>query len=505
VLGRAAGCDVPEFDPTISRKHAELAASAEGVAVRDLGSSNGSFLNGARVEEAVVHPGDTITFGRLAFAVERPEPTPAASPAADAAPRLGETILARRVPSPREAYESALGRAAPAADTTSEGPIAARDQRRLALLLEVSKGLGRPRDLDVLLGEILATTFQILDVDRAAILLRDETGALVSRRSRDRRGRDVAESVPRSILARVVEEKVALLADDAPSDTRFGGDSIVAQQVRSALSAPLVGSDGDVLGVLYVDNLTLTHRFDEADLDFLAAFAGIAAVAIENSRLVERVRREAQVRTNFERYFAPQLASRIAASSEVRLGGERRDVAVLFSDIRGFTPLAERMDPHDTAELLSEYFAEMAECVFRHGGTLDKFMGDAVMAQWGAPLAADDDADRAVRAAIDMQVSLARLNEGWRTEHRPELAMGIGIAYGSAFAGNIGSARRLEYTVIGDIVNTAHRLCAVAAPGEVLVSGALCARLRNPVALEEHPPLTLKGKRKSVPVFRVPW
>ena len=186
------------------------------------------------------------------------------------------------------------------------------------------------------------------------------------------------------------ERPVAILSDNAPEDARFGGQSILMQRVRSAMAAPLIGSEERVLGVLYVDNLTTSHRFGEEDLEFLVAFSGIAAVAIENARFAERSRNEALVRSNFERFFAPGLAARIAGSPDaVRLGGEKRQVAVLFSDIRGFTSLSETMEPDAMASLLTEYFTEMVEIVFSHGGTLDKFIGDAVMAQWGAPIAAD--------------------------------------------------------------------------------------------------------------------
>ncbi|HEX3159812.1 MAG TPA: adenylate/guanylate cyclase domain-containing protein [Gemmatimonadaceae bacterium] len=509
VLGRAAGCDVPIFDPTISRRHAEVSAGPDGVQVHDLDSSNGTYVNGARVTHAVAHVGDSVTFGRLAFDVALTEPRIVEAPASPAstASLRAETIVARRVVPPREALETAMGRALAHDDpnaTRAEAPLAERDGRRLALLVEVSKQLGRPRDTDALLADILRTVFEILEVDRAALLLCDDTGELTPKLSLDRQGRDVTEAVPRSIARRALEEKVALLSDDVPADARFGGHSIVLQQVRSALCAPLVGGDGDVLGVLYVDNVTLSRRFDEADLDFLVAFAGIAAVAIENSRMGERIRREALVRSNFERYFAPQLAARIAgAPGEVRLGGERRDVAVLFADIRGFTPLAESLDPHAMARLLTEYFTEMAECVFRHGGTLDKFMGDAVMAQWGAPLANDDDADRAVQAAVEMQAAVCRLNAAWRDQGRAEIGIGVGIGYGPAFAGNIGSERRLEYTVIGDIVNTASRVCAAAQAGEILLTEELRARLRHPLICDEREPLVLKGKRQPVPVYRV--
>jgi adenylate cyclase len=310
--------------------------------------------------------------------------------------------------------------------------------------------------------------------------------------------------VPRSIARRAVDERLAILTDNAAADERFKGKSILMQSVRSAMCSPLLGSDGRVLGILYVDNLTATNSFDDEDLEFLIAFSGIAAVAIENGRLTERIRREAVILSNFQRYFAPDLARQIAGEAEaVRLGGTKRPVVVFFSDIRGFTPMSETMRPDEIASLLTEYFTEMVEIVFEHGGTLDKFMGDAIMALWGAPISYPDDADRAMRAAIQQQDVLARLNAKWIAEGRQPMSIGIGINFGEVFAGNIGSDRRLEYTVIGDAVNTASRLCAIAGPGEILVSETLCQSLQDPPPLELLEPLELRGKAHAVPVYRV--
>jgi adenylate cyclase len=266
----------------------------------------------------------------------------------------------------------------------------------------------------------------------------------------------------------------------------------------------LIGSEDRVLGVLYVDTPSVTHRFTDEDLEFLVAFAGIAAVAIENSEFADRIRRETLVRNNFERYFAPQLAERIASSPEgIQLGGDKRPVAVLFSDIRGFTALSESMKPDEMASLLTEYFTEMVECVFRHGGTLDKFMGDAVMAQWGAPLGTSDDADRAMHAAMDMMRAMEELNQRWEAEGRPRLEIGIGLNHGEAFAGNIGSERRLEFTVIGDTVNTASRLCSAADSGDILITEQMRHALKSPPPLSVCPPVELKGKSQAQPVYRV--
>jgi adenylate cyclase len=511
VVGRALNSDLPLLDPTISRRHAEVAADDAGVLVRDLGSSNGTLINGSRVDRGRLELGDTVTFGRVAFELEKVgdgehsrRDSKTGRP-----PTHGPTIVRQRpVPTARETFAEAMrGSGAHPAVEDTLATVAADQERirhRLTLLLELSKALTKPFDTATLLTKVTDYVFEIVDVDRLSILLVDEHGELVPSVSRDRAGAPLGRTVPLSIARTVIADKVAILSDNPPEDARFGGESMLRQQVRSAICTPLLGSESRVLGVFYVDSLTNERSLVESDLDFLVAFSGIVGVAIENAQFAERIRRESIVRSNFERFFAPGLAERIASSPDaITLGGEKRTIAVLFCDIRGFTEVAASMKPDDTAHLLSDYFTEMVDCVFRHGGTLDKFMGDAVMAQWGAPLSAEDDADRALEAARDMMTAMAALNERWRREGRPELQIGVGLNYGEAFAGNIGSDRRLEFTVIGDTVNTASRLCAWAEPGEILVSDDLRRALTRRQPLLSRPPLTLRGKREPVTVFRV--
>ena len=522
IVGRAPSSDIPIFDPTISRRHAEVQIDerSSGVRVRDLGSSNGTFLNGARVEAPEGMPvsaGDVVTFGKVAFhlqsvtpmppvAVVTPHPAvPEGAEEEDAGPAAA-TIVRQLPVREANATFSAITASDPTLATASgPTPLAGDNSRqKLSTLIEVSKGLGKSVDIDGLLEKIVRYAYQILDVDRVAILLCEEQGGLTLKIARDKRGSAQPRAVPQSIARKVVEDKVAILSDNAGEDTRFGGQSILMQQIRSAICCPLVGSEDRVLGVLYVDNVTTTHRFSDDDLEFLIGFAGIAAAGIENQQFAHRIQQEMVARENLARYFAPQVAERIASSREaVRLGGDKRPVAVLFADIRGFTPLSESMQPDDMASLLTEFFTEMVECVFRNDGTLDKFLGDAVMAEWGAPLASADDADKAMRAAIEMMRDLKKLNAKWRRAGRPQLQIGIGINYGEAFAGNIGSERRLEFTVIGDTVNTAFRVCSVAEAGEILITDEMRRALAKPPRLEARPPMELKGKREPVPVYRV--
>jgi adenylate cyclase len=509
VLGRSGGCDVPIYDATISRRHALLEVVAGGLKIEDVGSTNGTFLGAQRLAEPVVAAvGAFVTFGQVEFHLE----TAAESPArrAEAEEELAAAAqIRRRLP--------VSARFAPAATPTESGAslldlpgetTEERQARRLALLLDISKELSKQPEVDRLLEKVVDLTFQVMTVDRVAMLmLTEDGGELVPRISRSRKGGGAdAGYVPRSIARRAVEERVALLTGNAPLDERFGGGSILVHRVQSAMCAPLVGSQGQVLGVLYVDNRTLTHSFGDEELEFLIAFSGIAAVALENSRLIERSRREAVVLSNFQRYFAPDIAHQIAAEeADLAPGGSKRQAVILFSDIRGFTELSEGMRPDDIATLLNEYFTEMVQVVFEHEGMLDKFIGDAVMALWGAPIAHADDADRAVAAAVAMQQALAELNRLWERQGRPQLAVGIGINAGEVFAGNIGSNRRLEYTVIGDPVNTASRLCEEAGRGEILVSEAVSSALTRPPPMEALAPLKFKGKAAAVPVFRVAW
>jgi len=513
VVGRAATSDVPIYDPTISRRHAEVSLEDGGVQIRDLGSSNGTFLNGSRITDAIAEDGDVVAFGKVAFHVRSVTPATPARPA-DEEPFAPSPPLAATIVRPVSVEQEAIGnkvakRPSGSSRLKVEGAsVNERQTQKLSLLLDISKELSKHQDVDKLLEKVVEITFQVMSVDRVSILMLEEkSNELIPRVSKNRLGGAGGEGsrhVPRSIARRAVDERLAILTDNAAADERFKGKSIMMQSVRSAMCVPLMGSEGRVLGIIYVDNMTATHSFNDEDLEFLIGFSGIAAVAIENGQLTERVRREAVVLSNFHRYFAPNVAAQIASQAEaVKLGGTRRPVIIFFSDIRDFTPLSEPMQPDDVAKLLTEYFTEMVEIVFDNGGTLDKFMGDAIMALWGAPVRHDDDADRAMRAALEMLDTLQQLNAKWKGEGRPEVDIGIGINYGEVFAGNIGSERRLEYTVIGDAVNVASRLCSKAGRGEIMISEPFFKQLKHTPEVEPLDSIPLKGKSHNVRVYRV--
>jgi adenylate cyclase len=486
VLGRDTTADLPLLDPGVSRRHAEVRVVGDRVSVVDLASRNGTWLNGRRIERATAAVGDLVSFGPVELGVVE-EVAPRASVTAPFALDGAATMVRERMMrSSAEAIEAVAG-------------------RRLAQLVAVTQRLGGLARLDALLARIVDDAFEAFDADRVAILLTRDDGELEMRTARNRSGDTVSRPVPRTIAKGVAERQVSWLMHDASRDARLTGSSVVQQAVRSALAAPLIGEGRRTLGVLYVDNLRDVQAFNDADLDFLVAYAGIAAAAMEREQAAAQLREATRVRENFERYFTPQLADRIAAQQgDVVLGGDRRRVIVLFSDIRGFTEVAETMAPDRMAAQLNEYFAAMVECVFRHEGALDKFIGDALMAYWGAAVACYAAGVRACPAALDMQAALDALNARWTATGRPALQAGIGINAGDAFVGNIGSPRRLEYTLIGDTVNLASRLCSMARGGEVLVSDAVRSLLIAPRPVRARPELVPERFRgPAVDVFSV--
>jgi len=204
------------------------------------------------------------------------------------------------------------------------------------------------------------------------------------------------------------------------------------------------------------------------------------------------------------RFFAPEIAARITHEPEAMAFAVESRVTVLFTDISGFTAMSSTMQPQHVMGLLNDYFPTMVDIVFRHGGTLEKFVGDALLAIWGAPFAHADDADRAVAAAIEMQRAVGPLNARLAAAGHPPIAIHVGLSSGPAAAGYVGTERYVQYAVIGDTTNVASRVCSAAGAGEILVTEATRAALGLPgVRLEPLPPVAVKGKVEPLVLHRV--
>ncbi|NHZ72959.1 MAG: CHASE2 domain-containing protein [Nitrospirae bacterium] len=249
-----------------------------------------------------------------------------------------------------------------------------------------------------------------------------------------------------------------------------------------------------------------SHRYQLPVVSVMLSWALALTAGLVYQYWVESAEKR-KVKRIFSRYVSPDVYQELLDNpNAASLGGTRREMSVLFSDLRGFTTFSEGRSPEEVIEQLNEYFAAMVEVVFTHRGTVDKFVGDMIMALFGAPLEDADHADNAVRCALAMQQSLARLNKTWRNEGRPELASGIGINSGEMVAGNLGSEKIQSYTVIGDNVNLGARIESLCKEfhAEILTSELTEARLTGDYSLEELGEVTVKGKTRPVKIFRVP-
>jgi class 3 adenylate cyclase len=240
------------------------------------------------------------------------------------------------------------------------------------------------------------------------------------------------------------------------------------------------------------------------DWELLSALSNHGALAIKNAKFIEQIKKDETVRLNLARYLSPQIVEKVINKDvHVDLGGDRKVATVLCSDIRNFTAIVETRPPALMITILNEYFTKMAKVIFETKGSLDKYIGDAIVAVFGGLIPLENPPQNAVNAAIQMMQELSILNKKWKKEYGFTMDIGIGINVGEVFMGNIGSPDRMEYTVIGDTVNVASRFSDLAGPGQVLATRAILNSLDQDIKYIEHPPREIKGKANKLEVFEI--
>lgn len=499
VLGRSTTATVRLQDREVSRKHSQIDKEGARYVLRDLGSSNGTYLNGQRLlGPAALKDGDEIRIGAscLEFRAARVATTDAEIVhAGDGAPLEG--VVART---------AAKTIFVPVEQIQDEAQLR-RDYERLRVGHEFSNYVRLERDLDQLLGRILQVAFDLIPCDNGVILLREgQTQELVIQAMRQRKPGQGKVLVSDTLLAQVQATKEGVLTSDAITDERFqSSHSIIALGVRSAMAVPLLSSAGEVKGIMFLDSRERIAAFTTKDLEVLSAIAAQASVALENSEYARALEHEALQRAQLSRFLSPALVEQAARGSiELAKGGVLTELTILFSDIRGFTSLSEKLPAQEVVRMLNDYFELMVDILFEHNGILDKFIGDAIMGLWGAPLQRPDDATQAVRAAVKMQKRLREWNEDRVASGKAPIQIGIGLHTGQVVVGNMGSSKALSYTAIGDGVNLASRLCGVAREGMVVISEE-CARRagKDRFVLEALPPAKVKNREAPVEIYRV--
>lgn len=506
-VGRMEGNDLVLRDHTVSRAHAELRREGARWKVVDLGSRNGTLVNGNPVRESPLKAGDILSFGTVEAVLEEEGESRVYLTENGALPGPSEGTIVRSLEEVQALLEAPAKQGAARRDVPA-GDRQARVAAIFTALADLAKTLIGATEVEEVLRKVLDVIFLHVQAQRGVILLQDPGGGdLRPRVVRQAGGEEEAIQISQTISKKVFEEGVAILSSDAQVDPRFeAGHSIRFLGIRSALCVPLATRER-VLGLIYVDTPLKVRAFSDFDLDLLSTLAGYSAMAIHQADLRARIQEEREARNRLQRYHSPEVVSRILDSARgpegAALDVREVEATVLFADLVGFTSMSESMAPRDVALLLNDVFSQMTEVIFRHEGTLDKFIGDCIMAIFGAPLARPDHARRAVDCAREMRQALDDFNRE-RAGSTP-LRFRIGINTGRVVAGDIGSLRRMEYTVLGDTVNLAARLQSeVAQPGQIVAGEATwdgCGPGCETWKKIEH--VAVKGLSRTVTAYEV--
>ena len=485
LVGRAPNCRILINHGSVSRAHARFFVQDELLTLEDRRSLNGTYVNGAQITVKEVKEGDRIVFGAVSGRIET-----------SAEDRLTLVDGSGVTPVPvllQRPVDQALA------------PLPAADAGRLmSLISELARSLVKNQPLSDTLNDIVRITLETTRAERGFLVLKDEkTNQLVPRVARTRDNREVDRgAISRTIVNRVMTERIALLASDTQSDDFEAVQSIRFQKIRGFVCAPLWNRE-TTIGALYLDTF-YSNVFVAADLELLTTLSNYAALAIEQSRLATRLLEETRRRERLGRYHSPSVVTRILegiTDAEAPFLAQEREITVLFADIVGFTSMAERMQPQQVAAMLNRYFGRMTDIVFQYEGTLDKFIGDALLAVFGAPLDQPDHAERAIATAKAMRTALAKLNAELSGPH---LQARMAINSGIALAGDIGAASRRDYTVLGDVVNTASRIeTTIAGPDQIVLTRGTFSRLTTSHNVRPLGSMTLRGRQEPIELFEL--
>jgi adenylate cyclase len=469
-------------------------------------STNHVFVNGQPRAEHRLRAGDRVTIGASTLEFD---PGPAAAPEGgldyDEDP-LGHTQLL-------VSAQNVLRATLEAGASLDDHAALRRKADTLAVLYELSTTLSSVFALDSIFDKAADILLRVTPADRVLLLVTPAGGsneeadldvAALRVRRPELQTKATRTTISRTITRKVMRERAALLSQDAAADASLASESILSQGIRSTICAPLM-TEAAVYGVLYADRLDPLAWFTRDDLQLVTAVAAQTALAVQSARAHERLAREEVARATYGRFMPDYVVKQILLDpASIKLGGVSQTVTVLFADIRGFTRLSEHAPPERVVQLLNRYFTAMSEIVLKHGGTVDKFIGDGLMALFGAPHVTPDDAAGAISAAVEMQDAMQRISADLAADGLGEVSIGIGLHTGEATVGYIGSERRSEYTAIGDTVNVSSRLESHAKAGEILLSEATRTAAGDlPYLFVPREPIRVKNREQPVRIFEV--
>ncbi len=521
-IGRKSDNDVVINDSEMSRYHASIRFENGTYSIYDLNSTNGIFFHDKRIrEKQELSPQIEIKIGSHSIIFVRSDAdkdsksppvqkTPKAAPAKPAPPPPPEKDANGEIGIEDQEHTFFL----PVGDLVKKATeFEVKDQERsqaithvegvnknLEILYNIGKQLLNIKDIKGISSLLIENVEKVVQAERIAIQLKNEDEELETFNFKVSTG-DKNFKLSKTITNKVLNEGVAIISSNAQSDDRFAsGASVIMQVIRAMMCIP-IWKDEDFMGLIYIDNQNSLMGFKETDLQILSAIANQAAIGIDNIRLNENIREEIKFRNNLERYHSPDVIDMIMTSSDSLFAAVEKEATILFSDIKGFTSLSEKFSAIEISEILNEYFDEMTEAIFENKGTLDKFIGDAIMAIFGAPISYENDAFNAVNAALDMIRTHKKLMSGKLPER--QFGIRVGINSGKVVAGNIGSQKRVDYTVLGDVVNIASRLETMANTNSVFIGESTYSLVKDDFEFKEVGHSKLKGKAQSVMVYEV--
>ena len=514
IMGRGVECGLQLTDYGISRQHAKIVQSGDEWVVVDLNSRNGTRVNGARVTQAILSDGDEVTLGKFSVHFRRQlkekvvlrEGTPIAE---------GGATIVRPVSELQQLMPGLLG-GPPTAPGVLPAKVSGRldvaglekSNRILLALGQLARDLIASQSQEDLLQKVMDLIFEHIPAERGFLLLLEDEGKqlvpkVVKHRDEKDAGRGV--TISKTIVEKVLKEKVAVYSLDAGADFA-GAKSIMVGKIRSFMCAPL-WNQNRVIGVVHLDSSNVS-QFSPAELDLLSAISNYAAVGIEQGRLNRRIQEEQRAKSKLERYHSAAVIKRILAttgdqsSASITLDVQEVHCSILFADVVGFTSMAEHMEPRQVALVLNDFFSRMTDIIFEYEGTLDKYIGDEIMAIFGAPIPCGDHAVRAIRAGLAMRKAQEEANKVRVPEAR--LNFRAAVNSGHVVAGDIGSVKRMEYTVLGNAVNVASRLVkATPDSGKIIIGQPTYDLIKNHFRIASLGSVALKGLREKMPIYEV--
>jgi adenylate cyclase len=492
MAGRSPDCSLEVPDPNASRQHARVVFDGTGLTLVDNRSANGTFLNEKRLTEPVpLKHDDVFRLGETRIRVQS---------------RRGQTEPGSESVFGFHDSEADLSQSIvmPMADLAQQSRSPDAADRRFAGLL---KAMNLSKDIDQLdrvLEGIIEVMFDLFPQAERGFLMLGSTVEELQPKSvkvRNQAGTPEAPKVSTSICRKALVERAAFLFNDSNPGDFDQGMSIVSLRIRSAMTVPLI-VENEVLGLLQVDTTDRARAFTSKDLELAAAVSQVASFALRNAQQLRKIETETRTKDNLCRFLPGPVAQQVLDGKlDLALGGKTYAGTVLFSDVVGFTRMSEALAPERVVELMNKYFERMVPCIRNERGSIDKFIGDAIMAFWGVPIAEGSSASEGCAAALGMQIALLGFNSLAKSEGRPALGHGIGINTGPVVAGNIGSTDTLSYTLLGDTVNTASRIEHHALKEQVLVSQATWDALSGGAFGIKMPPVNVRNKTEALSLY----